>query len=98
MHRLPGHPSSACVECAWTAGHSVLTAPTTARGSDELDDWVAKGCAVPSAMGVRNATVRHIAVPDLTTTVLTMTLTLTALRPSPDSRAAPAKARPAGSP
>jgi uncharacterized membrane protein YoaK (UPF0700 family) len=28
-----------------------------------------------SAMGVRNATVRHIAVPDLTTTVLTMTLT-----------------------
>jgi uncharacterized membrane protein YoaK (UPF0700 family) len=28
-----------------------------------------------SAMGVRNATVRHIAMPDLTTTVLTMTLT-----------------------
>jgi uncharacterized membrane protein YoaK (UPF0700 family) len=28
-----------------------------------------------SAMGVRNAAVRHIAVPDLTTTVLTMTLT-----------------------
>lgn len=28
-----------------------------------------------SAMGVRNATVRRIAVPDLTTTVLTMTLT-----------------------
>ena len=28
-----------------------------------------------SAMGVRNAVVRHIAVPDLTTTVLTMTLT-----------------------
>jgi len=28
-----------------------------------------------SAMGVRNATVRYIAVPDLTTTVLTMTLT-----------------------
>jgi uncharacterized membrane protein YoaK (UPF0700 family) len=27
------------------------------------------------AMGVRNATVRRIAVPDLTTTVLTMTLT-----------------------
>jgi uncharacterized membrane protein YoaK (UPF0700 family) len=27
------------------------------------------------AMGVRNAAVRHIAVPDLTTTVLTMTLT-----------------------
>jgi uncharacterized membrane protein YoaK (UPF0700 family) len=28
-----------------------------------------------AAMGVQNATVRHIAVPDLTTTVLTMTLT-----------------------
>lgn len=28
-----------------------------------------------SAMGLRNAVVRHIAVPDLTTTVLTMTLT-----------------------
>ena len=27
------------------------------------------------AMGVRNATVRRLAVPDLTTTVLTMTLT-----------------------
>ncbi len=27
------------------------------------------------AMGVRNATVRHLAVPDMTTTVLTMTLT-----------------------
>jgi uncharacterized membrane protein YoaK (UPF0700 family) len=30
---------------------------------------------VALAMGVRNATVRKIAVPDLTTTVLTMTLT-----------------------
>lgn len=30
---------------------------------------------VAFAMGVRNAAVRHIAVPDLTTTVLTMTLT-----------------------
>src|SRR5690242_46024 len=29
---------------------------------------------IASAMGVRNAIVRHIAVPDLTTTVLTMTL------------------------
>lgn len=28
-----------------------------------------------AAMGIRNATVRHLAVPDLTTTVLTMTIT-----------------------
>ena len=36
-----------------------------------------------SAMGIRNAVVRHLAVPDLTTTVLTMTLTALAAESRP---------------
>lgn len=52
---------------------TVIAAATTVRPGN------ASGYALivlmASAMGVRNATVRHIAVPDLTTTVLTMTLT-----------------------
>lgn len=41
-------------------------------------DWRARACLdcpLAFAMGVRNATIRRVAVPDLTTTVLTMTLT-----------------------
>jgi uncharacterized membrane protein YoaK (UPF0700 family) len=44
------------------------------------------------AMGVRNATVRRLAVPDMTTTVLTMTLT----GPAADSRLAGGDDRAAG--
>ena len=46
--------------------------PTCARGTAGADVVIA---LLALAMGVRNATVRNIAVPDLTTTVLTMTLT-----------------------
>jgi uncharacterized membrane protein YoaK (UPF0700 family) len=51
----------------------VVTAAATVRPGTAAGDTVIALLAF--AMGVRNATVRRIAVPDLTTTVLTMTLT-----------------------
>lgn len=50
-----------------------LLAPVTGAPSSTLAAVVAGLAAL--ALGLQNATVRHLAVPDLTTTVLTMTLT-----------------------
>jgi uncharacterized membrane protein YoaK (UPF0700 family) len=52
---------------------AVLTAVATVRPDAASGDVVIALLAL--AMGIRNATVRRIAVPDLTTTVLTLTLT-----------------------
>jgi uncharacterized membrane protein YoaK (UPF0700 family) len=52
---------------------ALVTAAANVRPSTRSGDAVIALLAL--AMGVRNATVRRIAVPDLTTTVLTMTLT-----------------------
>ncbi len=52
-----------------TAGALALDVPSNAVSADALIALLAL------AMGVRNATVRRIGVPDLTTTVLTLTLT-----------------------
>lgn len=72
--RRPIHLASAlAVESSLIAAAAVLAAAThvhaNALSGDALVALLALG------MGVRNATVRRIAVPDLTTTVLTMTLT-----------------------
>jgi uncharacterized membrane protein YoaK (UPF0700 family) len=50
-----------------------LLLPVPAAPSSLVATFVAALAAV--ALGLQNATVRHVAVPDLTTTVLTMTLT-----------------------
>jgi uncharacterized membrane protein YoaK (UPF0700 family) len=50
-----------------------LLLPVPAAPSSLVATLVAALAAV--ALGLQNATVRHVAVPDLTTTVLTMTLT-----------------------
>jgi uncharacterized membrane protein YoaK (UPF0700 family) len=52
---------------------TVIALATTVRAGTFAGDAVIALLAF--AMGVRNATVRRVAVPDLTTTVLTMTLT-----------------------
>jgi uncharacterized membrane protein YoaK (UPF0700 family) len=52
---------------------AIIAAATDVRPSTFLGDAVIALLAL--AMGVRNATVRRLGVPDLTTTVLTMTLT-----------------------
>jgi uncharacterized membrane protein YoaK (UPF0700 family) len=52
---------------------AVLTGVLSVRSNSASGDAVIALLAL--AMGVRNATVRRLAVPDLTTTVLTMTLT-----------------------
>jgi uncharacterized membrane protein YoaK (UPF0700 family) len=52
---------------------AIVAAATDVRPSTVAGDGVIAVLAL--AMGVRNATVRRLAVPDLTTTVLTMTLT-----------------------
>ena len=54
-----------------------VAAAVTVIGRGASDPWLA-GCAaavVAAAMGLQNAIVRGLSVPDLTTTVLTMTLT-----------------------
>ena len=56
----------------------ILAAATMAVATDVRPATFASGVVIALlalAMGVRNATVRRLAVPDLTTTVLTMTLT-----------------------
>ena len=52
---------------------AILTASATVRPSTALGDTVVALLAL--AMGTRNASVRRLGVPDLSTTVLTMTLT-----------------------
>jgi uncharacterized membrane protein YoaK (UPF0700 family) len=70
----PRHVATALVlESALLAAAAILAAvahphPTTVAGDATI-------ALMAGAMGIRNATVRRIAVPDLTTTVLTMTLT-----------------------
>jgi uncharacterized membrane protein YoaK (UPF0700 family) len=61
------------VEVCLLGTATVLAAAAEVRSSAGARDVVVALLAL--AMGVRNATVRRIGVPDLTTTVLTMTLT-----------------------
>ena len=61
------------LETALLAAAAILVAATHPHpGTAAADGTIA---LMATAMGIRNATVRHLAVPDLTTTVLTMTLT-----------------------
>jgi uncharacterized membrane protein YoaK (UPF0700 family) len=61
------------LEAALLAGATILVAAANPHpGSFGADGTIA---LMAGAMGLRNATVRRLAVPDLTTTVLTMTLT-----------------------
>lgn len=61
------------MEVLLLAGAAIVAITTTVRPG-QLSGYVLIAM-MAFAMGVRNATVRRIAVPDLTTTVLTMTLT-----------------------
>ncbi len=73
-HRHFFHVGSAlAIEVALVAVAAVLAATANPRPNAFSGDVVVALLAL--AMGVRNATVRRVAVPDLTTTVLTMTLT-----------------------
>jgi uncharacterized membrane protein YoaK (UPF0700 family) len=71
------HPEHVARALAIEAGLTVLAAIVAllvhVRPNSAAGDAIIALLAL--AMGVRNATVRRIAVPDLTTTVLTMTLT-----------------------
>jgi uncharacterized membrane protein YoaK (UPF0700 family) len=72
--RHPVHVATALgLEVALLIAATILAAFTQPKASTAAGDGVIALLAV--AMGVRNATVRKLAVPDLTTTVLTMTLT-----------------------
>ncbi|HUA03278.1 MAG TPA: YoaK family protein [Solirubrobacteraceae bacterium] len=72
--RHPTHISVALgLEVALLAGAAILVAATDPHPATFAAD--ATIALMASAMGVRNATVRRLAVPDLTTTVLTMTIT-----------------------
>lgn len=61
------------VEICGVAAAAVLAAVLNVRPNSLSGDVIV--AALAFAMGVRNAVVRRIALPDLTTTVLTMTLT-----------------------
>lgn len=70
----PQHVARAlAIEVCLVAIAAVFAAAATIRPNALSGDVVITLLAF--AMGIRNATVRHIGVPDLTTTVLTMTLT-----------------------
>ena len=69
------------VEVSGIAAAAVIAATAHIRPGTALADTLIVLMAF--AMGVRNAAVRHIAVPDLTTTVLTMTLTALAAESRP---------------
>jgi uncharacterized membrane protein YoaK (UPF0700 family) len=72
--RHPSHIACAlAIEVSLIAAAAVLTAVADVHPNAFAADATIALLAL--AMGVRNATVRRIAVPDLTTTVLTMTLT-----------------------
>jgi uncharacterized membrane protein YoaK (UPF0700 family) len=64
------------IEVSLIAVAAVVVAATTVRPENASAYLVI--ALIASAMGVRNAAVRRFAVPDLTTTVLTMTLTAVA--------------------
>ena len=73
-HRHRQHVARAlAIEVSLLAVAAVLAAAVDVRPNTASADVVIALLAF--AMGVRNATVRRIGVPDLTTTVLTMTLT-----------------------
>ena len=61
------------IEVSLLAGAAILTAAASVRPGGATGYLVI--AAIALAMGVRNAVVRRLGVPDLTTTVLTMTLT-----------------------
>jgi uncharacterized membrane protein YoaK (UPF0700 family) len=61
------------IEASFIGVAAVFAATVTIRPDELSGDVVI--ALLASAMGVRNATIRRIGVPDLTTTVLTMTLT-----------------------
>lgn len=65
--------SALAIEVLLTATAAILAAVVDVRPNAFSGDVIVALLAL--AMGVRNATVRRIAVPDLTTTVLTLTLT-----------------------
>ena len=70
----PRHLASAlAIEVSLVTAAAVVAAVVDVRPGGVSGDAIIAVLAL--AMGVRNATVRRIAVPDLTTTVLTMTLT-----------------------
>jgi uncharacterized membrane protein YoaK (UPF0700 family) len=72
--RHPLHVATAlAIEVGLIIACMIVAIATTVRPGTFVGDAVIALLAL--AMGVRNATVRTIAVPDLTTTVLTMTLT-----------------------
>jgi uncharacterized membrane protein YoaK (UPF0700 family) len=72
--RHPAHVARAlAIEVALIAAAAILAAAIDVPPSSVAADAVIALLAF--AMGVRNATVKRIGVPDLTTTVLTMTLT-----------------------
>ena len=72
--RHPRHLAVALtIEISLIASAGVVAAAVDVRPNAVWSDTMIALLAL--AMGVRNATVRRIAVPDLTTTVLTMTLT-----------------------
>jgi uncharacterized membrane protein YoaK (UPF0700 family) len=73
-HRHVQHVARALwIESGLVLAAVIVAAATDVRPSTVSGDVVIALLAL--AMGVRNATVRRLAVPDLTTTVLTMTLT-----------------------
>jgi uncharacterized membrane protein YoaK (UPF0700 family) len=72
--RHPQHMARALsIEVLLIALAAILTAAVRVRANAVSGDAVIGLLAF--AMGVRNATIRRVSVPDLTTTVLTMTLT-----------------------
>jgi uncharacterized membrane protein YoaK (UPF0700 family) len=72
--RHAGHVGRALgIEVGLVLAAAIVAAATDVRPSTFTGDAVIALLAL--AMGVRNATVRRLGVPDLTTTVLTMTLT-----------------------
>jgi uncharacterized membrane protein YoaK (UPF0700 family) len=72
--RHPQHIAGAlAIEVSLLGAAVVLAAAVDVRPDDPSGDAIIALLAF--AMGVRNATIRRLGVPDLTTTVLTMTLT-----------------------
>ena len=85
--RLPGDPDlgrAVKIEVSLLAAAAVFAAATAVHPLAASGDAVVGLLAL--AMGVRNATVRRLGVPDLTTTVLTMTLTGLAADRRPTAR------------
>ena len=67
--------TAAAIECGLFAVSAALSVGYAGAPALPFARVMALLALTASAMGVRNATVRRLAVPDLTTTVLTLTLT-----------------------